>query len=63
MPVPLSWKMPQPAGGSGWLVSSPAMNRPEPSGKKQIWALMSRPSGSSAAVVMTRWASLGSPSL
>ena len=35
--------MPQPWGGFGWPVSSPAMKRFEPSGKKQICALMSRP--------------------
>src|SRR5438128_2221544 len=37
--------MPQPWGGLGWLVSSPAMNRRGLSGKKQICALMSRPLG------------------
>jgi hypothetical protein len=45
--------MPQPAGGFGWPVSSPAMKRREPSGKKQIWALMSSPFGSSSALRMT----------
>src|SRR6185295_17573725 len=56
---PFSWKMPQPWGGFGCPVSSPAMNQRVPPfltfGKKQIWALMSRPFGSSSRVVMTRW--------
>src|SRR5689334_8154825 len=42
-----------------WPASSPATNRSEPSGKKQICALMSRPFGSSAMVVITRWCSNG----
>ena len=45
--------MPQPWGGLGWLVSSPAMNRRGLSGKKQICALMSRPLGSSLWLRMT----------
>ena len=44
---PFSWKIPQPWGGLGWPVSSPAMKRFDPSGKKQICALMSSPFGSS----------------
>src|SRR6476646_7641269 len=50
--------MPQPCGGFGCPVSSPATNHlVSPGllpGKKQICALMSRPLGSSARVVMTR---------
>jgi hypothetical protein len=51
--VPLSWKMPQPCGGLGWPVSSPAMKRFDPPGKKQICALMSSPLGSSSWLQIT----------
>jgi hypothetical protein len=50
---PFSWKIPQPWGGLGWPVSSPAMKRFDPSGKKQICALMSSPFGSSSWLRIT----------